>query len=68
MILHCDSCEGELGDYLYGKGGIEERAVIGRSFPHRLPDIVCNDCWKEGYSSENPKKKQYVINPLHSEV
>ena len=59
--LHCDSCGKGVGTYLYGKGGIEERAII---FPSRnsisLPDIVCNECWKEGYTVENPKDRLKV--------
>ena len=43
--LHCDECNKEVGSYLYGKGGIEERALIANT--HRLvgwPDIICFDC------------------------
>ena len=58
MKLHCDSCQKELGDYLYGKGGIEERAKIFRTGKISLPDIICNECWSEGYSMENPKVNQ----------
>lgn len=42
--LHCDDCNRELGEYLFGKGGIEEIAHIG-SFPIiGLPNIVCFRC------------------------
>jgi len=47
MVIHCDSCYKPLGEYLYGKGGIEERAMIlGRQSSVSLPDIICNECWK----------------------
>ena len=58
-VLHCDSCGKEMGTYLYGKGGIEERAYIFQT-GHMLPNIVCNQCWKEGYSVENPKDRLKV--------
>lgn len=58
--LHCDSCGIALGNYLYGKGGIEERAYIFGKYSHRLPDIICRNCWSEGYSVENPKYKEKV--------
>jgi len=63
MKLHCDSCGRELGDYLYGKGGIEERAHIFGHYSHRLPDIVCKECWREGYSVEYPKFPYKVYSP-----
>ena len=28
MKIHCDNCDRILGTYLYGIGGVEERAVI----------------------------------------
>ena len=47
--FHCDECGKPLGTYLYGKGGVEERAHISRIYNHRLPDIICNKCLrKEG--------------------
>ena len=61
MILHCDSCGKGLGNYLYGKGGIDEKAIIGKLYSSRLPDIICLECWKEGYSVENPKDRLKVI-------
>ncbi len=66
--LHCDSCGIGLGSYLYGKGGIEEVAHI---FPNMsgFPDVVCFDCWKDGYSVEKPRnyekvygRKEFVLN------
>lgn len=48
MVLHCDICDKELGTYLFGKGGIEERAVIGKNTPNQLPDIICNECIESG--------------------
>lgn len=35
MKLHCDICGRYLGDYLYGEGGVEEKAII----KERLIDI-----------------------------
>lgn len=56
MTLHCDSCRKSLGTYLYGKGGIEERAhILGKYNAVALPDIVCNECWAEGYTTEIKK-------------
>ena len=55
MKLHCDSCQKPLGEYLYGVGGIDERAVITNRNNPGLPDVVCHDCWREGYTSENRK-------------
>ena len=57
MTLHCDSCDKSLGTYLYGVGGIEERAKIFGKYFHRLPDIICNECWSEGFTPENKKVK-----------
>ena len=62
MTLHCDSCGKALGTYLYGKGGIEEKALIFGNFSYRLPDIVCMECWNEGYSLERPKHAENVYN------
>ena len=42
--FHCDECGKSLGTYLYGKGGVEERAHISGIYNRRLPDIVCNEC------------------------
>lgn len=56
MKIHCDSCQKELGDYLYGTGGIEERAhIFGKLAAMSLPDLVCNECWSEGYSETHRK-------------
>ena len=61
MILHCDSCGVGLGEYLYGIGGVAEKAIIfGSCLSHRLPDILCLDCYKNGYSVENPKNYKKV--------
>ena len=42
--LHCDRCGRPVGSYLYGKGGIEERAVIHGGTAISLPDITCYEC------------------------
>lgn len=43
--LHCDKCKKKLGTYLYGPGGIEEKARIEfNKNTFILPDIICNDC------------------------
>ena len=49
MMIHCDVCGKAVGTYLYGCGGVEERAWIGpmRVGGYRLPDIVCNECIKK---------------------
>ena len=60
MALHCDSCGKSLGTYLLGKGGIMEKHHVGVYYQGRLPDIVCNECWDEGYSVENPKHPEKV--------
>ena len=44
MKLHCDRCGKELGTYLFGPGGIKERASIGPIRQVGLLDIVCFDC------------------------
>ena len=47
--LHCDDCGKALGTYLYGKGGIEEQAIIGSSkglTQSQIPDIICFECIK----------------------
>ena len=54
LQLHCDNCGKSLGTYLYGKGGIEERAHISGLYNHRLPDITCNECL-QNYSKEEKK-------------
>lgn len=43
-VLHCDECGKGLGEYLYGPGGIEERAMIVKTRGVGLPDIICNNC------------------------
>lgn len=55
MTLHCDSCGNSLGTYLYGPGGVEEKAIIYGKYNHRLPDIVCKVCFRSGFSLNNPK-------------
>jgi len=49
MMLHCDKCGKKLSTYLYGSGGVEEKAVIIQTKYSRrgnvLPDIICNECW-----------------------
>lgn len=60
MKLHCDSCGKALGTYLYGRGGIEERATIFKLPSGGLPDVLCNGCLDEGYSIENPKYPEKV--------
>ena len=56
MTLHCDNCGKELGEYLYGKGGIEERAIItNRNHPISLPDITCNECF---YGDLRPSEEE----------
>lgn len=60
MTLHCDSCGKGLGDYLYGKGGVEEKAYILGNYTHRLPDVICHECWNEGYSVSTPKYPEKV--------
>jgi hypothetical protein len=70
MMLHCDSCQRELGGYLYGKGGIEEIAhIFGRS-NISLPDVICNQCWDEGYSLTNRKfnEPEKYLAPQKEEV
>lgn len=45
MTLHCDNCDKPLGDYLYGKGGVEEVAIITNKFRSiGLPDVMCFEC------------------------
>ena len=61
IILHCDSCGKPLGTYLYGNGGIEEKAFIKNQYSHRLPDIICKNCFKKGYDIENPKYPEKVF-------
>ena len=60
MQLHCDSCGKGLGTYLHGKGGIEEKAHIFGQYSSRLPDIVCNECWSDGFGIDNPKYPEKV--------
>jgi len=42
--LQCDNCGKSLGTYLYGKGGVEEKAFIGCTRKVGLPDIECFEC------------------------
>lgn len=45
MKIHCDKCDAYLGDYLYGKGGVAEKARIGATINSiSLPDVVCLNC------------------------
>ena len=58
MKLYCDVCGRTLGDYLFGPGGIEERAVITNV--HRLvglPDIECFECFREGKPKSSLEEK-----------
>ncbi|MCK4636175.1 MAG: hypothetical protein KAT32_04920 [Candidatus Moranbacteria bacterium] len=55
MKIHCDICGRELGTYLYGKGGVEERAVITSAAC--LPDVVCFDCLKSKKITNEKSKK-----------
>jgi hypothetical protein len=56
--FHCDNCGKSLGAYLYGRGGVEEKAHITGIYNNRLPDtrlpdIICNECLKEGTKQSN---------------
>ncbi len=65
MMLHCDKCDKSLGEYLYGPGGIEERAVIlGSVQGHRLPDTVCFDCYFERNPRVLLKRKDILRNDI----
>ena len=45
MKIHCDKCDRYLGDYLYGAGGVEEKARISPTMSQiSMSDIVCFDC------------------------
>lgn len=66
-MLHCDSCGKGLGTYLFGKGGIEERARIFETKRYAIPDVVCNECWNEGYSVTNPKNPLKVYGEKYKE-
>lgn len=44
MKIHCDKCDRELGEYLFGKGGVEEKAHITNLRNIGLPDVVCFNC------------------------
>ena len=54
MILHCDECRKPLGEYLYGKGGVAEKAVVKGGTGISLPDIVCYECCNKVFA---PKLK-----------
>jgi len=58
FMFHCDVCGKSLGTYLYGKGGVEEKAWISGIRNHyRLPDIICKKCFnKEKNEKINAKK------------
>lgn len=46
MMLHCDVCDRELAEYLYGSGGVEEMAFIGgfTAAQQSIPNITCFEC------------------------
>lgn len=67
MVLHCDSCGKPLGTYLYGRGGIEKRAKVFGHYTGRLPDLVCNECWSDGFYVENPKYPEKVYSKEYLE-
>lgn len=48
MKLHCDSCNRYLGDYLYGKGGVAEKAVVSGGGAVQMPDVTCFQCLPQG--------------------
>ena len=42
MKIHCDNCGKECGDFLYGHGGVEEKAIIKNHY------ILVNDYDEHG--------------------
>lgn len=54
MEFYCDKCKKYLGNYLYGKGGVCEKATIIRKNEISLPDIICFECNK---TTPQPKIK-----------
>lgn len=46
MKIHCDECGKYLGDYLYGNGGVEEKANVSGGSTISMLDVVCNECMK----------------------
>lgn len=59
--LHCDRCDKYLGEYLYGPGGVEERAVVGTTHGIGLPDVVCFDCM--GRTTSSLPRDERVVEP-----
>ncbi len=53
MKVHCEICWEYLSDYLYGKGGAEEKAIIGTLRKTSLPDVVCFKCYPSGINLSN---------------
>jgi hypothetical protein len=73
MTFHCDKCGKELGTYLFGKGGVEERAWIAPFMRKELnkvslPDMQCFDCYKKNHRlsgtfvTEAAEKESEIIN------
>lgn len=58
MKIHCDKCDRYLGDFLYGKDGVEERARIVGGNAVSMPDVVCFEC------DDTPKKLKLSNQPL----
>jgi hypothetical protein len=52
MKIHCDKCDRYLGDYLYGIGGVSEKARISGGNKVSMPDIVCFECESLGLESK----------------
>ena len=60
--LHCDNCDRPLGDYLYGKGGVEEVAVITKNVRSvGLPDVICFECLNTGRPKVRKPEKEIKI-------
>ena len=68
FIFHCDKCGRPLGTYLYGRGGVEERAHISGIYKRRPPDVICNECWRAGNKGDNMNAKEndcYCVDCKH---
>ena len=62
MKIHCDNCGKYLGDYLHGKGGVEEKARIGHTTNLiSMPNIICFNC------DDTPKKPK-MLNPYPPQI
>ena len=57
MKIHCNECNRYLGDYLYGKGGVEERAMIVGGNAVSMPDIICYEC------DNTPRRLKIAMTP-----